>query len=311
MRPEVEQAIATLQRGEPGAAEQALALLQDTVFSFSMKVCGQREDAEDTMQETLLQAMRKLPSFSSPKALAVWLYKVAKSRCLMSRRRSKFAPREHLSIEVLMPDRKQLERLATEDDLTHLKNRRYIRQFLTQILEYARTDNFHVTLLLFDIDNFKHYNDQYGHAVGDAVLYQVGQMMKRCCRSHDVVARVGGDEFAVVFWDLPSEVTHTDIEPERRKSLSEHPKETVFMSERFRLQLSKTQLSCLGACGKGHLTISGGLASFPKDGWDMKQLFEQADRAMLQAKRSGKNRIHIVGASDEVAETSNQTDCIQ
>lgn len=205
----------------------------------------------------------------------------------------------------------QLERLATEDDLTHLKNRRYIRQFLTQILEYARTDNFHVTLLLFDIDNFKHYNDQYGHAVGDAVLYQVGQMMKRCCRSHDVVARVGGDEFAVVFWDLPSEVTHTDIEPERRKSLSEHPKETVFMSERFRLQLSKTQLSCLGACGKGHLTISGGLASFPKDGWDMKQLFEQADRAMLQAKRSGKNRIHIVGASDEVAETSNQTDCIQ
>jgi len=205
----------------------------------------------------------------------------------------------------------QLERLATEDDLTHLKNRRYIRQFLTQILEYARTDNFHVTLLLFDIDNFKHYNDQYGHAVGDAVLYQVGQMMKRCCRSHDVVARVGGDEFAVVFWDLPSEVTHTDIEPERRKSLTEHPKETVFMSERFRLQLSKTKLSSLGASGKGHLTISGGLASFPKDGWDMKQLFEQADRAMLQAKRSGKNRIHIVGASEEAAEPSNQTDCIQ
>lgn len=114
MRPEVEQAIATLQRGEPGAAEQALALLQDTVFSFSMKVCGQREDAEDTAQETLLQALRKLPSFSSPKALAVWLYKVAKSRCLMSRRRSKFAPREHLSIEVLMPDRKELERLAAQ-----------------------------------------------------------------------------------------------------------------------------------------------------------------------------------------------------
>lgn len=112
MRPEVEQAIATLQRGEPGAAEKALSLLQDTVFSFSMKVCGQREDAEDTMQETLLQAMRKLPRFHSPKALAVWLYKVAKSRCLMSRRKSKFAPKEHLSIEVLMPDRKELERLA-------------------------------------------------------------------------------------------------------------------------------------------------------------------------------------------------------
>lgn len=205
----------------------------------------------------------------------------------------------------------QLERLATEDDLTHLKNRRYIRQFLTQILEYARTDNFHVTLLLFDIDNFKHYNDQYGHAVGDEVLYQVGQIMKRCCRSHDVVARVGGDEFAVVFWDLPSEVAHTEKEPERRKSLSEHPKETVFMSERFRLQLSRTKLSYLGASGKGHLTISGGLASFPKDGWDMKQLFEQADQAMLQAKRSGKNRIHIVGVSDDAPDFSNQTNCHQ
>ncbi len=205
----------------------------------------------------------------------------------------------------------QLELLATEDDLTHLKNRRYIRQFLSQILEYARTDNFHVTLLLFDIDNFKHYNDQYGHAVGDEVLYQVGQIMKRCCRSHDVVARVGGDEFAVVFWDLPSEVAHAEMEPERRKSLSEHPKETVFMSERFRLQLSKTKLSYLGASGKGHLTISGGLASFPKDGWDMKQLFEQADQAMLQAKRSGKNRIHIVGASDDAANASNQTESPQ
>jgi RNA polymerase sigma-70 factor (ECF subfamily) len=114
MRPEVEQAIATLQRGEPGAAEKALGLLQDTVFSFSMKVCGQREDAEDTMQETLLQAVRKLPSFTSPKALAVWLYKVAKSRCLMSRRKSKFAPKEHLSFEVLMPNRNELERLAAQ-----------------------------------------------------------------------------------------------------------------------------------------------------------------------------------------------------
>ncbi|MEN6309463.1 MAG: diguanylate cyclase [Anaerohalosphaeraceae bacterium] len=207
------------------------------------------------------------------------------------------------------PDAKlleQLEQLATEDDLTHLKNRRYIRQFLQQILEYARTDNFHVTLLLFDIDNFKHYNDQYGHAVGDEVLYQVGQIMKRCCRSHDVVARVGGDEFAVVFWDLPAEVHDKDISPERRKLLSEHPRETVFMSERFRRQLSKAKLSSLGASGKGHLTISGGLASFPKDGWDMKQLFEQADQAMLQAKRSGKNRIHIVGKSEDSTHSSNQ-----
>ncbi len=79
-----------------------------------MKVCGQREDAEDTMQEVLVKSVPYLPKFESPKALVVWLYKVAKNRCLMSRRRSKFAPKQDLSLEELMPDRKELERLAAD-----------------------------------------------------------------------------------------------------------------------------------------------------------------------------------------------------
>src|ERR1035441_8705845 len=113
MRPEIEQAVQLLQRGDDAALEQALALLQNTVFSFSMRVCGQREDAEDTMQEVLLKSVPHLPKFDSPKALVVWLYKVAKNRCLMSRRRSKFAPTPDLSLEELMPDRKELEQLGT------------------------------------------------------------------------------------------------------------------------------------------------------------------------------------------------------
>ena len=112
MRPEIEQAVHLLQRGDDAALEQALALLQNTVFSFSMRVCGQREDAEDTMQEVLLKSIPHLPKFDSPKALVVWLYKVAKNRCLMSRRRSKFAPNPDLSLEELMPDRKELEQLG-------------------------------------------------------------------------------------------------------------------------------------------------------------------------------------------------------
>ena len=84
MRSEIEQAVQLLQRGDDAALEQALALLQNTVFSFSMRVCGQREDAEDTMQEVLLKSVPHLPKFDSPKALGVWLYKVAKNRCLMS-----------------------------------------------------------------------------------------------------------------------------------------------------------------------------------------------------------------------------------
>ena len=114
MRSEIERAVQLLQRGDDQALEQALALLQNTVFSFSMKVCGQREDAEDTMQEVLVKSVPYLPKFESPKALVVWLYKVAKNRCLMSRRRSKFAPKPDLSLEELMPDRKELERLAAD-----------------------------------------------------------------------------------------------------------------------------------------------------------------------------------------------------
>ncbi len=112
MRSEIDRVVELIQRKDEKSLEEALALLQSTVFSFSMKVCGQREDAEDTMQEVLLKSVPTLPKFDSPRALMVWLYKVAKSRCLMSRRRSKFAPKEALSLEELMPDRTELESLS-------------------------------------------------------------------------------------------------------------------------------------------------------------------------------------------------------
>jgi RNA polymerase sigma-70 factor (ECF subfamily) len=112
MRAEIERVVQLIQRKDPQSMEEALALLQNTVFSFSMKVCGQRQDAEDTMQEVLLKSVPNLQKFDNPKALLVWLYKVAKNRCLMSRRKSKFAPKEALSLEELMPDRRELETLS-------------------------------------------------------------------------------------------------------------------------------------------------------------------------------------------------------
>ena len=118
MRPEIEQAVQLIKRKDPKSSEEALALLQKTVFSFSMKVCGQRQDAEDTMQEVLLKSVPNLPKFDNPKALMVWLYKVAKNRCLMSRRKSKFAPKEDLSLEELMPDRQELQKLSGNADGT-------------------------------------------------------------------------------------------------------------------------------------------------------------------------------------------------
>ena len=112
MRTDLQNAIAELKKGDPDSMERALALLQQTAFSFSMKVCGHREDAEDTAQETLLRTVPQLPQFDSPEALAVWLYKVARSRCLMSRRRSKFAGKQDLSLDDMLPDRSELEALT-------------------------------------------------------------------------------------------------------------------------------------------------------------------------------------------------------
>jgi len=114
MRAEIERAVELLRDGDVASVEQALGLLQNTVFSFSMRVCGHREDAEDTMQEVLLKSLPHLPGFQSPRALLVWLYKVAKNRCLMSRRKSKFAPAKELSLNELMPDRIELKQLSSD-----------------------------------------------------------------------------------------------------------------------------------------------------------------------------------------------------
>ncbi|MHC4572896.1 MAG: diguanylate cyclase [Planctomycetota bacterium] len=189
---------------------------------------------------------------------------------------------------------RQLEKLATEDDLTGLKNRRYIWEFSRQILDHAKNQARRVTLLLFDVDNLKSYNDSYGHLAGDEILKQAAVLMRRCCRQHDVVGRMGGDEFAVVFWDGP-QPEPAGPQTERRSAMAEHPKEAIFIAKRFQSELKKAKLPLLGPRGKGVLTISGGLASFPRDGSTAEELFQQADQALLEAKRSGKNKIYLVG----------------
>lgn len=195
---------------------------------------------------------------------------------------------------------RHLERLATEDDLTGLKNRRYIREFARQIIERSGREGGQVTLLVFDIDDFKRYNDLYGHATGDEILKQAAFLVRHCCRSHDVVGRIGGDEFAVVFWDepWPTPADTPDGTSERRSSSADHPTEVLAIAQRFIKEIEKAELSSLdglGPEGKGILTISGGLATFPRDGQTTQELFQQADKALLEAKRSGKNRIYLVG----------------
>ena len=111
MRSELVSASALLATGKPTDVERAVALMQKTIFSFAMKVCGHREDAEDTMQEVLVSSLPHLKKIEGPRALAVWLYKTAQTRCWMSRRKSKFEPSETLSLDELMPDGRELEAL--------------------------------------------------------------------------------------------------------------------------------------------------------------------------------------------------------
>jgi len=112
MRPEIQEAINLLRSRDPKGTDRVLELIQQTVFSFSMKVCGHREDAEDTSQEVLFKATEHLPKLVDPGGLTTWLYTVAKNSCLMRRRKSKSAPSEMLSLDELMPDREELERLG-------------------------------------------------------------------------------------------------------------------------------------------------------------------------------------------------------
>jgi GGDEF domain-containing protein len=191
----------------------------------------------------------------------------------------------------------RLQRLAISDDLTGLYNGRYFRVFLNQILEKARSKRFPVTLLLFDIDNFKSYNDRFGHCIGDEILKQTAQLIRSCCREHDHVARISGDEFAVIFWE--KEGPRQPREPKAGAPASRVPQTIVEILERFRHAIATSDLKMLGPHGRGVLSISGGLAVYPFDAHSAEDLYDAADKAlMFGAKKSGKNSIYLVGTPE-------------
>lgn len=113
MRTELIQASQLLQKNTPEAVEEAIGLLQNTVFSFSMKMCGHRQDAEDTMQEVLYRSLKHLGKLEGPNALAAWLYTVARNRCYRMRR-GHFEGSKKLSLDELLPDDDELRSLLVE-----------------------------------------------------------------------------------------------------------------------------------------------------------------------------------------------------
>jgi diguanylate cyclase (GGDEF)-like protein len=186
--------------------------------------------------------------------------------------------------------RQDWQRQALTDDLSGLRNRRYLVRALAHLLKRAESERFRVTLLIFDIDDFKRYNDAWGHSVGDELIREIGRLFTACCRRHDIVTRLGGDEFAVVFWDAE----------QPREAGSQHPADALAVLERFREELGNRQWQTLGAEARGSLTISGGLASFPWDARSPDELLRKADHALLQAKSHGKNRFYLVGGGQQI-----------
>jgi diguanylate cyclase (GGDEF)-like protein len=190
-------------------------------------------------------------------------------------------------------DRRRYRDLAYTDELSGLPNRRYLLRFLKELLAKAAKDGSTVTMLMFDIDYFKRYNDQYGHDAGDEIIRDCGQLFRRNCRDHDVVTRYGGDEFAVVFWDKDG----------TREPGSQHPSNVLPIIERCRRSLQTLQFESFNVPEGSRLTISGGLASFPEDADTVESLITRADEALLRAKRDGKNRIFIGGENGGAALT--------
>jgi diguanylate cyclase (GGDEF)-like protein len=182
-------------------------------------------------------------------------------------------------------DREHWRYLAWHDDLSGLHNRRYFEQTLDELIQRAVEQRLRLTIVLFDIDDFKSYNDRFGHETGDQLIQEVAVLLKRCTREHDVVVRYGGDEFAVVFWDAE----------EQRVPGSEHPRQPMALATRFCKAIAEHDFQCLGTDAPGPITISGGLACFPWNGNTRAQLMSAADDALLAAKRTGKNIIYLAG----------------
>lgn len=152
MRPELEQAIALLRQGDEPGVQYGLALLQQTVLSFGIKLCGHREDAEDTAQEVLVRALPHLARLNDPQALSAWLYTAAKNRCWQGRRRATY--RKAVALEDLMPTEAELNSLLLADHAANPEDQVLTRQDherLHQAVLRLPTD-YRIVLVLHDME---------------------------------------------------------------------------------------------------------------------------------------------------------------
>lgn len=188
----------------------------------------------------------------------------------------------------LADQHRRLRAEAMTDRVSGAWNRRYFDRFLAAAIEQARAKRQMLTVLVFDLDNFKSFNDEFGHETGDMILRETVNLMHSLTRPTDRICRIGGDEFAVIFY-----------EPEGpRDQHSRHPTQFAEVADRFQRAIVEQRFPRLGIDAPGRLTISGGLATFPWDGATPEDLLRKADQLALESKRSGKNGITLGGHKD-------------
>jgi len=167
---------------------------------------------------------------------------------------------------------KAAEQAENLDGLTGVFNKRYLGEWLNNELLEAEREARPLSVLFLDIDHFEHYNRRNGHLAGDDLLRQLAGLMKNKVRDTDLVARVGGEEFVVVYRGAGKEMA-THLGEELRKEVEEFA-----FPHRAHQPL-------------GTVTISGGIATFPDDATKGDRLIRVADEALYEAKAAGRNRV--------------------
>jgi diguanylate cyclase (GGDEF)-like protein len=196
---------------------------------------------------------------------------VARVKALVSQKRE---------FETMLKAYNSARHRAITDGLTGLFNHGYFVEKLTRQAEVVRRDGQPMSVILFDVDRFKHYNDTNGHEAGNGLLKELARVMGRCFRRSDFLARYGGEEFVILLPNTPK--NQAAVLAERlRKRVAEHP----FAGR-------ETQPG-------GKLTVSLGVAAMPADVNDPKDLLELADRALYRAKESGRNRVCVVETGED------------
>lgn len=165
---------------------------------------------------------------------------------------------------------KTTETLAITDSLSGLFTHGYFQEHLGKEVVNAKYASQSLSLMIIDVDFFKKVNDTYGHPQGDALLKQLGSVIKQVTRPTDVVCRYGGDEFTVTM-------------------LSTNRISAVVIAERIRQSVEDYEFVLGNQIV--HITVSGGVASFPEDAQTKKELIEKTDKAMYESKHKGRNRV--------------------